>query len=66
MRMFLVRNGMEGGGGLSGRRHSYGGHRVEPWKACAWVKNGKQQLDVKRSRCTWALYRQKQVQCALH
>ena len=41
---------MEGGRGLPVRRHSYGGHRVELWKASDWLKNDKKQLKVKQSR----------------
>ena len=44
--------GVEGGGGLPVRRHSYGGHRVELWRASDWLKNEKKQLKVKQSRQT--------------
>ena len=39
--------GVEGGGGLPVRRHSYGGHRVELWRA-----SDEKQLKVKQSRQT--------------
>ena len=44
--------GVEGVGGLPVRRHSYGGHRVELWRASDWLNNDKKQLKVKRSRQT--------------
>ena len=44
--------GMEDGGGLPVRRHSYGGHRVELWRASDRLKNDKKQLKVKQSRQT--------------
>ena len=44
--------GVEGAGGLPVRRHSYGGHRVELWKASDWLKNDKKQLKVKQSAWT--------------
>ena len=64
--------GVEGGGGLPVRRHSFGGHRVKLWRASDWLKkqkNDKNQLKVKQSRqtrvCTWAVSGQKQVQSPL-
>ena len=42
--------GVEGGGDLPVRRHSYGGHRVELWRASDWLQNDKKQLKVKQSR----------------
>ena len=37
--------GMESGGGLPVRRHSYGGHRVERWRASDWLKNDKKTFE---------------------
>ena len=34
------------------RRHSYGGHGMELWRATDWLKNDKKQLKVKQSRQT--------------
>ena len=42
--------GVEDGGGLTVRGHSYGGHRVQLWTAFDWLKNHKKQLKVKQSR----------------
>ena len=55
--------GVEGGGGLSVRWHSYGKHRVERWRASDWLRNDKKQLKVTQKGqtrvCTWALSGQK-------
>ena len=44
--------GVEGEWGLPVRRHSYGGNRVEPWRASDWLKNDEKQLKAKQSRQT--------------
>ena len=51
-RVSLVWRRLEGGGGLPVRRHSYGGRRVEVWRASDWLQNDKKQLKVKQSRQT--------------
>ena len=40
-RVLLAWRGVGGGGGLPVRRHSYGGHRVELWRAFDLVKTTK-------------------------
>ena len=50
IRVLLVCRGV-GGGGLPVRRHSYGRHRVELWRASDLAKKQKQ-LKVKQSRQT--------------
>ena len=45
IRVLLVWRRMGGGGGLPVRRHSYGGHRVELWRASDWLKNDKKTVE---------------------
>ena len=41
---------MKCGRGLPTPRHSYGGHRVQLWRASDWRENDKERLKVKQSR----------------
>ena len=54
IRVLLVWRGwvVKSGGGPLVPRHSYGGHRVELWRASDWLKNDKKRLKIKQSRQT--------------